>query len=68
MLFHRAMTGKQFSALLDWLYGPDKTATKAAEALECSKRTIERYRARRKVPPLVARALAEMIAASMRAA
>jgi len=67
MLFHRAMTGKQFSALLDRLYGPDKTATKAAEALECSKRTIERYRARRKVPPLVARALAE-IAATMRAA
>lgn len=56
------MTGNQFAKIVSRLYGPDKITEQAAKALECSKRTIERHQRRgnRKVPPLVARALADI--------
>lgn len=54
------MTGKQFAALIARLFGDRLTTEQAATALACSKRTVERYRKQRKVPPLVARELARI--------
>lgn len=56
------MTGKQFAKIISRLYGPEKITEKAAAALECSKRTIERHQARgnKKVPKFLARVLADI--------
>lgn len=51
------MTGKQFAAAISRIFGTEGTSEQAAKALDLSKRTINRYRAKKKVPQVVARAL-----------
>ena len=43
------MTGKQFDQAIRALFGDHKTTELAAEALRCSKRTVERARNARKI-------------------
>ena len=54
------MTGKQFDQAIRALFGDHKTTELAAEALECSKRTVERARNAKKIKGLLRRAVEDL--------